>query len=102
MNPSLDIDESAPVIMNCPGTTIAAAQPSVNFTVGFWNEPTASDPGGGVTSTSNYKPLDLFYLGDTVVTYVFTDQAGNEANCTFIVEVTGKSPHSRHGGLYTG
>ncbi|XP_030830199.1 uncharacterized protein LOC588928 isoform X14 [Strongylocentrotus purpuratus] len=81
-------DQSAPIIRNCPGTTLSAANLNTNSSVAYWQTPTATDPNGGVTSTSNYQPLDRFFIGLTTVTYVFTDTAGNEGNCTFIVEIT--------------
>ena len=88
------VDESAPVIRNCPGSVTGIAIPSQNYSIVFWTEPTATDPNGPVTSTNTHSPLETFFLGETTVVYVFTDANGNEANCTFPVQVFGKSMSS--------
>lgn len=52
-----------------------------------WIEPAASDLGGAFLESSNYDPLDFFIVGETSVLYIFSDESGNTANCTFIVSV---------------
>ena len=58
-------------------------------TVVTWTEPTATDNSGLTpTVTKSHQPGDSFPVGTTQVTYTFTDEAGNEAECQF--EVIGK------------
>ena len=54
-----------------------------------WTEPTAADNSGMTpTVTRSHQPGISLPVGTTQVTYTFTDEAGNEAECQF--EVTGK------------
>ena len=81
-----------PVIANCPDD-IAQFLPDDNSVVQVqWTVPTATDNSGLVpsvvaTSTSG----ELFTVGTTQVTYTFTDNTGNEAECSFTVSVFGMS-----------
>ena len=51
-----------------------------------WTEPTATDNTGMTpTVSSSHQPGDSFPVGTTQVTYTFTDQAGNQAQCSFTV-----------------
>ena len=54
----------------------------------FWIEPTASDLSGIATLESrSHNPGSTFPVGQTTVTYVFTDSAGNTATCLFCLEI---------------
>ncbi|XP_071945813.1 hyalin-like [Antedon mediterranea] len=55
--------------------------------VAFWIEPTATDSSGVVSTSSSHTPGSIFHLGDTTVTYHFTDTLGNVASCEFIVTI---------------
>ena len=51
-----------------------------------WVEPTATDAcGGTVSRTQSHNPGANFGIGVTQVMYTFTDQAGNQAMCTFTI-----------------
>lgn len=57
-----------------------------------WTEPHAID-NSGVTPTvlpMGKSPGDVFQEGNSLVTYIFTDDSGNTANCSFQVSVSGK------------
>ena len=84
-----DRDSTPPVIINCPGQTISARIPfgTTSFVVG-WSEPIATDNSGlSPTVTQSHRPGDVFSIGTTQVLYTFTDGAGNEAVCSFTVEI---------------
>ena len=49
-----------------------------------------------------HGPGDSFGLGDTQVSYIFNDEAGNEATCVFTVSVLGKSQHKDFHGYRLG
>ena len=71
------------------GTTITADAPcnSQGTTVVF-DEPSATDNSGTVILDSRtHSPGDFFPIGNTDVTYVFVDSAGNSASYTFTVNV---------------
>ena len=62
------------------------ATAAVTFT-----EPTANDNSGvAPQSSSTHSPGDEFTIGDTTVTYTFTDSGMNSADCSFNVTVNGK------------
>ena len=51
-----------------------------------WTEPIATDNSGMTpTVTQTHQPGDRFPVGTTRVTYTFSDIAGNQAMCFFMV-----------------
>lgn len=57
-------------------------------TVVVWSEPTATDISGVATVVSrSHMPGQMFTVGITTVTYIFADDAGNTAICTFNVDI---------------
>ena len=78
-----------PVVTGCPADiTIQAPSGQTSLQV-FWDQPTATDDSGVIaSSSSNYMPGDVFARGSTAVTYGFSDEAGNQALCSFAVTVT--------------
>ena len=86
------VDNTAPVINNCPAPVITfytgASRTSCDQ-VATWTEPTANDNcNGAMTYTSrSHAPGDIFPIGTTTVTYVFTDGCNNSSTCTFNVVV---------------
>ena len=63
----------------------------------LWNEPTATDNSGMVPSRiQSHRPGDIFLVGDTPVTYIFSDQAGNDATCQFVITGNYCVVHSVH------
>ncbi|XP_071804422.1 uncharacterized protein [Asterias amurensis] len=80
-------DTTIPVISGCPSG--ASGVLSAQGAVVSWVEPTATDNDGQVVDVSrSHAPSTTFSAGSTTVTYVFTDTAGNEAICSFDVDVT--------------
>jgi hypothetical protein len=84
------VDNTAPVIAGTPSTV------TVNTGVGrttcdqvaTWTAPTASDNCAGTVSVSStHNPGDVFPVGNTTVTYTFTDAANNQSQTSFTVTV---------------
>ncbi len=54
----------------------------------IWAEPFAIDDSGvEPTLVQTHSPGAKFPLGDTTVIYTYSDQADNQANCSFVVTV---------------
>ena len=85
-------DTVMPVIANCPTDitqTVAAGTQSIAVT---WSPPTATDnitPADQIITVATHTPGQQFPVGTTPVSYIFTDQANNEATCSFNVVVVG-------------
>ncbi len=69
------------MILGCPDDISLSSVQEV-----FWTEPTATD-NSGVTPRliQSHFPGTIFPMGITRVLYLFTDMAGNEAQCTFTI-----------------
>jgi gliding motility-associated-like protein len=80
------VDDSAPVITECPSNITIAADASCQSVVN-WTPPTASDNCAVVSFVSTHSPGDAFHTGTTVVSYSATDEAGNISTCSFTVSV---------------
>jgi gliding motility-associated-like protein len=80
------IDNSPPVISNCPADIVVSASTTCNKVVS-WTPPTVSDNCVGAPSlVSSHTPGATFPLGETIVTYTAT--AGSLiSTCTFKVTV---------------
>ena len=52
-----------------------------------WSNPYATDGTSNLTFSNSHDPGSLFPIGNTTVTYTFTDTAGNKATCRFNVTV---------------
>ena len=93
------VDNTAPVISNCPNSVnnpVSCGVPSGTVT---WIPPTATDNSGGIPAlSSTHQPGASFPVGTTPVTYIFTDSAGNQAQCSFTV--TGNCTFLRKATLY--
>lgn len=86
-------DLIAPVLSNCPTDPIVLVLPNaVCDTMLNWIAPTASDNCGSFTLVSNFDPGDTFTTGDTMVTYIVTDDAGNADSCSFFVSIRDQVP----------
>ena len=89
-------DVTAPVITGCPPATINAQTGPGRTTcdaIVTWTAPTATDNcNGNIIPVSSHNPGDVFPVGNTVVTYTFTDAAGNTTPCSFTVSVTDNTP----------
>ncbi|XP_038068280.1 mucin-3A-like isoform X2 [Patiria miniata] len=82
------LDDQQPTFTGCP-VNASMVLPSGSTSVAVtWTEPVGADNSGSVSISRSSAPGDLFTLGSSLVNYVFTDVAGNEATCSFIVTVT--------------
>ncbi|TNF47574.1 MAG: HYR domain-containing protein [Bacteroidetes bacterium] len=89
INTILRLDNSPPIIENCPSDqTIPFDSPGCTA-VANWVEPTVTDncPGSILTAFS-HTPGSFFQHGITPVTYTFIDTAGNSSYCIFNINVT--------------
>nr|WP_241551473.1 HYR domain-containing protein [Gramella oceanisediminis] len=80
-------DDEAPVITECPASVTVAADAGLcsasEVDLGML---TASDNCDSEVNITNDAP-EVFELGDTVVTWTVTDEAGNSSSCTQTVTV---------------
>ena len=59
------------------------------MTVANWIEPTATDNSGNLPIIiKSHEPGTSFAEGNTTVSYIAIDDAGNQADCSFVVFVT--------------
>ena len=78
-------DTVHPVISGCPSDTVLP----LGMTVANWIEPTATDNSGNLPIIiKSHEPGTNFSEGNTTVSYIAIDDAGNQATCTFIVVVS--------------
>ncbi len=82
-------DKTAPVISNMPGDITLSANASC-VAAHSWNLPSVTDNNGDADPDlrSNFSPGHEFPLGETIVTYTATDNAGNAISESFTVTVT--------------
>jgi len=82
-NPDLE----DPILLDCPDDFIEVMTSGTSAIVN-WIPPTATDNcDDPVSLTSSDNPGDSFGLGNTIVTYTATDDAGNTAVCFFTIVV---------------
>ncbi len=93
----MGVDTTQPTVINCPSDITQAVANAGDTSVAVtWIPPTATDnvtPDNQINALRSHEPGDVFNLGQTTVSYIFTDQANNQATCSFTVTVTtGKHP----------
>ncbi|XP_022092566.1 uncharacterized protein LOC110980305 [Acanthaster planci] len=77
-----------PTITRCPNDVHETIRLGVPGVVVDWALPQASDDIGPVRLLNgSHEPQSVFHVGQTPVTYVFADMAGNTATCNFTVTV---------------
>jgi hypothetical protein len=84
---TVTVVDTTPPVVTCPGNTAADATSAAGAVVHF--APTASDNCSLASVTSSPASGGMFAIGDTVVTCIATDAAGNKAGCIFTVHVRG-------------
>ncbi len=82
-------DDTPPVITGCPVNDTSRLAPGSSSTTFSWKEPTVFDNDGILSVINSHNQSDLFYAGETVVTYVATDNSFNTATCSFTLTVQG-------------
>ena len=81
-------DTTPPIITGCPDSPIYNIPFGTTSRIVSWIEPRATDDSGVAPTTDQTRsPPDSFSIGVTTVTYVFRDQAGNSATCSFSVTI---------------
>ena len=80
------VDMTPPVIIDCPQSVTETISLDDSSGIVTWAEPTAVDNAGGETTVlRSHEPGTSFPVGTTEVFYLFIDQNGNEATCSFAV-----------------
>lgn len=92
MTASTDEGTKPPDIENCPDSIVVECPTDSNVASVTWIPPRASSSSPLLPITSNSQSGDSFGIGTTSVIYQFSDVFGNEAVCTFQVEVQDVSP----------
>ncbi len=82
-------DDKAPSITGCPNHINVNLPQGNSDVVVTWNEPSTSET-VGISRNETHQPGSRFTNGVSTVQYIFTDQAGNSAICTFNVTVSGE------------
>ncbi|XP_038052340.1 uncharacterized protein LOC119725047 [Patiria miniata] len=87
------IDIENPMIQSAPTDITEPTDPGLANAVVTWPLPSVTDNDQlVVTDTRSHDPGDVFPLGQTVVTYNFTDSSGNLVSHQFVVTVEDRQP----------
>ena len=78
-----------PVII-CPSNIKVPTDQGLDSANVTWPLPQYMDNEEIVVFNVSKQNASLFYIGTTEVSYLVVDRNGNNASCTFIVEVIGK------------
>ncbi|KAJ8034601.1 Sushi, von Willebrand factor type A, EGF and pentraxin domain-containing protein 1 [Holothuria leucospilota] len=81
-------DVSPPLVLYCPSNFELATCAEVAEI--SWEEPQVNDESGHVISNSSHNPGDKLSIGNTRISYIFSDSWGNEAVCDFVVTIDPK------------
>ena len=78
------------IITGCPNDQNVAAPEGTLFFQATWDVPTAVDSNGvPLTPEASHNPPRFFNVpSSTEITYTFTDQAGNTAECRFTYTIS--------------
>ncbi|XP_033099723.1 uncharacterized protein LOC117103263, partial [Anneissia japonica] len=81
-------DFEPPEFTNCPDNITETTDERVNYTMVSWSPVTAEDNSLVEPNIeSSHNSNDSFYIGTVEVVFTATDNAGNEATCSFFVTV---------------
>ncbi len=86
----ITIEDNELPIINCPSDITIEVGRRCGTDPGeiTWTTPVPSDNCTVTSLTSNFNSGDPFPQGTTIVQYIVTDNSGNQATCTFNVNVT--------------
>ena len=85
------IDTEDPVIVSCPANQVKNTATNLPTTVVVWNDPQANDNSGQAPAvTCSMDSGSQFQIGQTEVVCEARDSSGNQAICTFTIDVIGK------------
>ncbi|XP_072045211.1 hyalin-like isoform X2 [Amphiura filiformis] len=80
------VDTTPPAVDYCPDDITGIVELGVTTAIASWRDPQASDLSGNVTVSDKSRIPTVFSpLKNTLVNYIFTDDSGNEATCSFHV-----------------
>lgn len=71
----------------CPIDIVVSVGVEITGSLVYWTEPTTLDHFDSRVSSQTHQSGTFFLVGETTVTYVFTDSFGDSTTCTFIVSV---------------
>ena len=87
----LNLDTEDPIIFSCPTNQTKNTVPSQSTAIAVWTDLQANDNSGITPNvTCNLKSGSQFRIGQTEVVCEARDPSGNQAICTFIIEIIGK------------
>lgn len=82
------MDTTPPTITGCPADVVEVIELGLPGAVINWIEPSASDISGTANLIErSHAPSDLLPVGQTIVTYVFSDSSDNRETCSFTVTI---------------
>ncbi|XP_072046102.1 hyalin-like [Amphiura filiformis] len=82
----INVDTKAPEILQCPANIVQTIEAGSYGSVVFWKDPVVVDASGNVSLLiQSHSSGEIFPVGKTIVTYMFTDPSNNLATCSFIV-----------------
>ncbi|XP_072013269.1 uncharacterized protein [Amphiura filiformis] len=88
----IEIDNEPPIV-RCPAPVQLTILTGLGGAVIEWDEATATDNSGTATLVSrSHTPGSFFSIGETSVTYTFTDPSGNRGTCSFTVSIIEENP----------
>ena len=86
-----NIDTEAPNFISCPSNQTKDALPGLSTAIAVWADPRVNDNSNATLPvTCNRESGSEFEIGKTEVICETHDPSGNEAFCSFTIEVTGK------------
>ncbi|PIK57646.1 putative hyalin, partial [Apostichopus japonicus] len=84
----ITVDTTPPTANSCPTDVLINVELGETEGEATWTEPSSTDLSGTDQLVSRSRaPGTPFPLGDTTVTYLYTDDSGNTATCVFCVTV---------------
>ena len=82
------LDSESPTITGLSGDLIIDNDPGTCGAVATWTEPVASDNCSVQSLAGDHLSGSTFAMGDTVVSYLVTDESGNTTSGSFIITVS--------------
>ena len=79
-------------MINCPANQTIYTTPNLSTATAMWTDHSEANDNSGITAamTCRWQSGSQFQIGLTVVVCEARDASGNQANCTFVIEVIGK------------
>ncbi|XP_072167903.1 hyalin-like [Diadema setosum] len=84
---SFDVTIQDGAYENCPSDVTKDNDPGTFSAVASWTPPTVQNPSANWIEESSHNPGEMFFIGETNVTYRLIDGSGREDVCHFTVTV---------------